>query len=67
MLARPPALPATDDQGRALWQKLMVYTSEAALHDGTPIHRAIVRRLFDTRIGERSDGAARHLGIPRRS
>lgn len=25
--------------------KLMVYTSEAALHDGRPIHRAIVRRL----------------------
>jgi PII-like signaling protein len=25
--------------------KLMVYTSEAALHDGQPIHRAIVRRL----------------------
>ena len=23
----------------------MVYTSEAALHDGQPIHRAIVRRL----------------------
>ena len=29
----------------ALWQKLMVYTSEAALHDGQPIHRAIIRRL----------------------
>ena len=27
----------------------MVYTSEAALHDGVPIHRAIVRRLFDSR------------------
>ena len=26
-------------------QKLMVYTSEAALHEGQPIHRAIVRRL----------------------
>ena len=26
-------------------QKLMVYTSEGALHDGQPIHRAIVRRL----------------------
>jgi PII-like signaling protein len=23
----------------------MVYTSEAALHDGQPVHRAIVRRL----------------------
>jgi PII-like signaling protein len=25
--------------------KLMIYTSEAALHDGQPIHRAVVRRL----------------------
>jgi PII-like signaling protein len=49
LLARPPALPATDEQGRSLWQKLMVYTSEAALHDGVPVHRAIVRRLFDSR------------------
>ena len=49
LLARPPALPGTDEQGRPLWQKLMVYTSEAALHDGVPVHRAIVRRLFDSR------------------
>jgi PII-like signaling protein len=49
LLARPPALPATDEKGRPLWQKLMVYTSEAALHDGVPVHRAIVRRLFDSR------------------
>ena len=49
LLARPPALPATDEQGRPLWQKLMVYTSESALHDGVPVHRAIVRRLFDSR------------------
>jgi PII-like signaling protein len=48
LLTRPPSLPATDDQGRALWQKLMVYTSEATLHDGVPIHRAIVRQLRDT-------------------
>ncbi len=44
----PPALPATDEHGRALWQKLMVYTSEATLHNGVPIHRAIVQRLFDS-------------------
>jgi PII-like signaling protein len=49
LVTRPAGLPATDDRGRALWQKLMVYTSEAALHDGVPIHRAIVRRLFDSR------------------
>ncbi|MFY9916858.1 MAG: DUF190 domain-containing protein, partial [Mycobacterium sp.] len=49
LVSQPMTLPDTDDQGRALWQKLMVYTSEAALHDGVPIHRAIVRRLFDSR------------------
>jgi PII-like signaling protein len=48
LLTRPTALPATDGDGRALWQKLMVYTSEATLHDGLPIHRAIVQRLFDS-------------------
>ena len=51
LLARPDALPTTDAQGRPLWQKLMVYTSEAALHDGAPIHRALVRTL-------RTSGAA---------
>jgi PII-like signaling protein len=50
LLARPAALPSTDDHGRALWQKLMVYTSEARLHGGVPIHRAIVRRLFESRV-----------------
>ena len=48
VLTRPAALPAVDGQGRELWQKLMVYTSEATLHDGVPIHRAIARRLFDS-------------------
>lgn len=50
LLARPAALPEADDQGRQLWQKLMVYTSEATLHDGVPIHRAIVRRLRDSGV-----------------
>ena len=60
LLAAPTALPSTDEQGRALWQKLMVYTSEAALHDGVPIHRAIVRRLFDSR---KANGATVLRGI----
>jgi PII-like signaling protein len=47
LLARPPALPPTDDGGLALWQKLMIHTSEATLDDGMPIHRAIVRQLRD--------------------
>jgi PII-like signaling protein len=49
LLGRPPAagesLPPADPTGMQLARKLMVYTSEAALHDGQPIHRAIVRRL----------------------
>jgi PII-like signaling protein len=49
LVSRPTTLPKADGQGRALWQKLMVYTSEAARHGGVPIHRAIVRRLFDSR------------------
>jgi PII-like signaling protein len=50
LLCAPPlpalaALPATDDSDPPAWHKLMVYTSEAALHDGQPVHRTIVRRL----------------------
>lgn len=41
----PQQLPATDGQGLALWQKLSIFTSEDALHDGQPIHRAITRAL----------------------
>lgn len=48
LLAGPPALPAHDHQGRPLWQKLVVHTSEATRHDGVPIHRALVRRLQES-------------------
>lgn len=47
-VATPPSLPEADDQGRPLWQKLMVFTSEASRHDGAPIHRALVRRLWES-------------------
>jgi PII-like signaling protein len=60
LLARPATLPAADDNGRPLWQKLMVYTSEAALHDGVPIHRAAIRRLFESRT---ANGATVLRGI----
>lgn len=49
LLQRPRALPAVDRQGRPLWQKMMVYTSESALHHGRPIHREIIRRLRHSR------------------
>jgi PII-like signaling protein len=58
LLTRPAGLPDADDEGRELWQKLMIYTSEATLHDGIPIHRAIVRRL-------RESGAARGATVLR--
>jgi PII-like signaling protein len=45
LVERPHALPATDEHGMPVWQKLMVYTSERALHDGQPVHRALVHRL----------------------
>jgi PII-like signaling protein len=48
LFARPHRLPDTDTQGRPLWQKLMVHTSEATGHGGVPIHRALVHRLLDS-------------------
>ena len=56
---RPEQAAGVDDHGFPLRQKLTVYTSEAALHHGQPIHRAIVRRLRSAGIS----GATTHRGI----
>jgi PII-like signaling protein len=48
LLASPHELPGTDEHGLAMWQKLMVYTSSAATHEGHPVHHAIVRRLRES-------------------
>lgn len=45
LLERPHPLPGVDERGRPLFQKLAIYTSESAHHDGVPIHRAIVAEL----------------------
>ena len=45
LLARPHSLPATDERGLALWQKLMIYTSQAATWEGRPLNLEIIRRL----------------------
>jgi len=45
LLERPHALPGTDEHGLAMWQKLMVYTSESARQRGQPIHRALIQQL----------------------
>lgn len=44
-LDMPKSVLGVDEHGMALWQKLTVYTSEDAQHNGRPIHRAITRRL----------------------
>ena len=48
LIAEPPSLPDADERGRPLWQKLMVFTSESDRDDGVPIHRALVRRLWES-------------------
>ncbi|HET9126325.1 MAG TPA: DUF190 domain-containing protein, partial [Solirubrobacteraceae bacterium] len=45
LLARPHELPASDEHGLAMWQKLMVYTSQAATHQGHPLSLEIIHRL----------------------
>jgi PII-like signaling protein len=60
LLARPHRLPVTDQHGHAVWQKLMVHTSEATAHGGVPIHRALVRDLLESGL---SRGATVLRGI----
>lgn len=57
---RPHSLPGVDEHGLALWQKVMVYTSEAHRHGGLPIHRALIRRL---RQSQHARGATALRGI----
>jgi PII-like signaling protein len=48
LLERPHQLPGTDESGTEVWQKLMIYTSEAQLHHRHPIHRELTRRLRES-------------------
>ncbi len=48
LLARPHGLPGTDEHGLAMWQKLMVYTSQTAMYEGRPVNLEIVRRLRES-------------------
>ncbi|MBO0769053.1 MAG: DUF190 domain-containing protein [Solirubrobacterales bacterium] len=50
LLARPQELPGRDAHGLALWQKLMVHTSEAARHGRRPLHRELVERLRESDV-----------------
>ena len=57
---RPHALPAFDERGVPLWQKLTVYTRESALIDDVPIHRAVLQQLLRRTA---ADGATAVRGI----
>ena len=59
LIQRPHGLPGTDRHGMPMWQKLMVFTSEVALHDGQPVHREIVQQL--RRSGARGATALRGI------
>lgn len=50
LIDRPQELPGVDEHGFGLWQKIMVYSSESALHRGMPVHRALIRRLRAERL-----------------
>jgi len=45
-LGIPDRSSGTDEYGMERWQKLTVYTSEAAQHEGQPLHRALCQRLL---------------------
>jgi PII-like signaling protein len=45
LITPPEELPGTGPPGMARWQKLTIFTSEAAGYQGQPVHRAITRRL----------------------
>jgi PII-like signaling protein len=45
LLQRPHALAGSDSRGLARWQKLTVYSSHDATHDGRSLHLELVRRL----------------------
>jgi PII-like signaling protein len=49
-LAVPDRSPGIEEHGMSLWQKLAVYTSEAALHEGQAVHRILARRLLSAGI-----------------
>jgi PII-like signaling protein len=59
LLARPHSLPTTDRAGLGMWQKLMVYTSQAATYEGRPLNLEIIRRLRESK----SAGATSLRGI----
>lgn len=50
-LAEPRHLPATDESGLPIWQKLMVYSAEDAKVGGRPLYVELIRRLREAGAG----------------
>ncbi len=48
LLATPHELPASDERGLGLWQKLMIYTSQSATYEGHPLNLQLIRRLRES-------------------
>jgi PII-like signaling protein len=48
LLATPHELPATDERGLAIWQKLSVYSSQATTVGGRALHVELIRRLRES-------------------
>ncbi len=48
LLAKPHELPESDERGLGLWQKLMIYTSQSATHEGRPLNLQLIRRLRES-------------------
>jgi PII-like signaling protein len=48
LLAAPHELSGTDEHGLSVWQKLTIYTSQTATHDGHPLNLQIIRRLRES-------------------
>jgi PII-like signaling protein len=48
LLATPHDLSKDDERGLGPWQKLTIYSSQAATHDGHPLNLQIVRRLRES-------------------
>jgi PII-like signaling protein len=59
LLAEPHHLAEEDDAGLGIWQKLMIYASEQARHDGHPLYTRVIRRLRE----EQAAGATALRGI----
>ncbi len=47
LLAKPEPVPARDESGLQIWQKLMVHAEEQSKHRGHPLHLELVRRLAE--------------------